>query len=156
MPVTVVEADELEALSPGALITAVSQLPQFYGNQTPNSGQLLRLARATASLNLRGLGVNRTLTLLNGRRVPSTSAFGGVDINLFPEAMIQSVETVTGGASAAYGTDAVAGVVNFILDTNFTGLDADRAGRHHRPRRRRELRLLVGLVPVSTLAIAAT
>jgi iron complex outermembrane receptor protein len=122
VPVTVVDAQEIETLSPGALITGVSQLPQFYGNQTPNSGNFF-LRSGYGSLNLRGLGVNRTLTLLNGRRVPSTSAFGGVDINLFPEAMIASVETTTGGASAAYGTDAVAGVVNFILDTNFSGLE---------------------------------
>ena len=123
VPVTVVAADELEALSPGALISGVSQLPQFYGNQTPNSGNFF-VRSGYGSLNLRGLGVNRTLTLLNGRRMVSTSAFGGVDINLFPEAMIQSVETTTGGASAAYGSDAVAGVVNFVLDTNFTGLAA--------------------------------
>ena len=122
VPVTVVGADELEALSPGALITAVTQLPQFYGSQTPNSGNFFTRS-GYGSLNLRGLGVNRTLTLLNGRRVPSTSAFGGVDINLFPEAMIQSVETTTGGASAAYGSDAVAGVVNFVLDTDFEGLE---------------------------------
>src|SRR5690606_22742022 len=50
-----------------------------------------------------------------------STAFGGVDINVFPEAMIERVETVTGGSSAAYGTDAVAGVTNFILDTDFTG-----------------------------------
>lgn len=122
VPVTVVDAEEIETLSPGALITGVSQLPQFYGNQTPNSGDFF-VRSGYGSLNLRGLGVNRTLTLLNGRRVPSTSAFGGVDINLFPEAMIASVETTTGGASAAYGTDAVAGVVNFTLNTDFTGLD---------------------------------
>jgi iron complex outermembrane recepter protein len=122
VPITVVDAQEIETLSPGALITGISQLPQFYGNQTPNSGNFFVRA-GYGTLNLRGLGVNRTLTLLNGRRVPSSSAFGGVDINLFPEAMIASVETTTGGASAAYGTDAVAGVVNFILDTNFTGLE---------------------------------
>ena len=127
VPVTVLAASEIEALSPGALITGVSQLPQFYGNQTPNSGNFFTRA-GYGSLNLRGLGVNRTLTLLNGRRVPSTSAFGGVDINLFPEAMIQSVETTTGGASAAYGSDAVAGVVNFTLNTNFTGLELSAQG----------------------------
>ena len=127
VPVTVVDAQEIETLSPGAMITGVSQLPQFYGNQTPNSGNFF-VRSGYGSLNLRGLGVNRTLTLLNGRRVPSTSAFGGVDINLFPEAMIRSVETTTGGASAAYGTDAVAGVVNFILDTKFTGLQANLEG----------------------------
>ncbi len=124
VPVTIVNAQEIETLSPGAMITGVSQLPQFYGNQTPNSGNFF-VRSGYGSLNLRGLGVNRTLTLLNGRRVPSTSAFGGVDINLFPEAMISSVETTTGGASAAYGTDAVAGVVNFILNTKYTGLQVN-------------------------------
>ncbi len=127
VPVTVVAAAEIETLSPGALITGVSQLPQFYGNQTPNSGNFF-VRSGYGSLNLRGLGVNRTLTLLNGRRVPSTSAFGGVDINLFPEAMIQSVETTTGGASAAYGSDAVAGVVNFVLDTDYEGLQFSAQG----------------------------
>ncbi len=127
VPVTVVGADELETLSPGALITGVSQLPQFYGNQTPNSGAFFTRA-GYGTLNLRGLGVNRTLTLLNGRRVPSSSAFGGVDINLFPEAAIRAVETTTGGASAAYGSDAVAGVVNFVLDTDFTGLEVSAQG----------------------------
>jgi len=127
VPVTVVAAAEIEALSPGALITGVSQLPQFYGNQTPNSGNFFTRS-GYGALNLRGLGVNRTLTLLNGRRVPSTSAFGGVDINLFPEAMIQSVETTTGGASAAYGSDAVAGVVNFVLDTDYEGLEFSAQG----------------------------
>lgn len=117
VPVTVVEAGEIEALSPGSLVMGLSQLPQFYGNQGPGSGS------TRATLNLRGLGVNRTLTLLNGRRVPGTTASGGADINLFPEALISAVETTTGGASAAYGTDAVAGVVNFVLDTRFDGFE---------------------------------
>ena len=97
VPVTVVSAEALETLSPGPIISGVSQLPQFYGNQTPNSGAFFTRS-GYGSLNMRGLGVNRTLTLLNGRRMPSTSAFGGVDINLFPEAMLSSVETTTGGA----------------------------------------------------------
>lgn len=117
VPVAVVNAAAIEALSPGSLVTGLSQLPQFYGNQTPTSGA------PRGSLNLRGLGLNRTLTLLNGRRVPATTANGGADITLFPESLIRAVETTTGGASAAYGTDAVAGVVNFILDTDFTGLE---------------------------------
>src|SRR5690606_24611786 len=91
-------------------------------NGTPGSGS------TRGTLNLRGLGLNRTLTLLNGRRVPGTTASGGADINLFPEALIRAVETTTGGASAAYGTDAVAGVVNFTLDTQFTGLELSAQG----------------------------
>ncbi|WP_305095581.1 TonB-dependent receptor domain-containing protein [Croceibacterium aestuarii] len=127
VPITVVDAEELEAMNPTSLIASVSNLPQFYGNQTPNNSNFF-VRGGTGNLNLRGLGVNRTLTLLNGRRFPSSSAFGGVDINLFPEAMIRSVETTTGGGSAAYGTDAVAGVVNFILDTDYTGFQVDLQG----------------------------
>ena len=123
-PVTAVKADALDAMDPSSLIASVSQLPQFYGNTTPNNSAFF-VRGGTGNLNLRGLGANRTLTLLNGRRFPSSSAFGGVDVNLFPEAMVSSVETVTGGASAAYGTDAVAGVVNFKLNTRFEGLTVD-------------------------------
>jgi len=127
IPITAVEAETLESMDPASLITSVSQLPQFYGNQTPNNSNFF-VRGGTGNLNLRGLGINRSLTLLNGRRMASSSAFGGVDINLFPEAMISGIETVTGGASAAYGTDAVAGVVNFIIDTNFTGLELELQG----------------------------
>ncbi|KPL68657.1 hypothetical protein SZ64_11420 [Erythrobacter sp. SG61-1L] len=127
VPVTAVQAEELEAMDPSSLIASVSQLPQFYANQTPGNAAFFTRS-GTGTLNLRGLGVNRTLTLLNGRRFPSSSAFGGVDINVFPEAMIKGIETVTGGASAAYGTDAVAGVTNFLLDTDFTGVQLDLQG----------------------------
>jgi outer membrane receptor protein involved in Fe transport len=131
-PVTAVAADQLDAMDPSSLIASVSQLPQFYGNTTPNNSAFF-VRGGTGNLNMRGLGANRTLTLLNGRRFPSSSAFGGVDINLFPEAMVSSVETVTGGASAAYGTDAVAGVVNFKLNTKFEGLTVDaQAGQTDR------------------------
>ena len=130
VPVTVVSADSIEALSPGALITGLGQLPQFYGNQTAAAGAGVTFFNRSGygSLNLRGLGVNRTLTLLNGRRLPSSSAYGGADVNMIPEAMITNVEITTGGASAAYGSDAVAGVVNFSLDTNFTGLEVSAQG----------------------------
>jgi outer membrane receptor protein involved in Fe transport len=127
VPVTAVEGEVLEAMDPSSLINSVSQLPQFIGNSTPNFSAFFTRG-GTGNLNLRGLGPNRTLTLLNGRRVPSNSASGGVDINLFPEAMIRSIETTTGGASAAYGTDAVSGVVNFLLDTDFEGLEIELQG----------------------------
>ena len=127
VPVTAVQAEELEAMDPASLIASVTQLPQYYGNQTPNNSAFFTRA-GTGTLNLRGLGVNRTLTLLNGRRFPASSAFGGVDVNMFPEAMIKGIETTTGGASAAYGTDAVAGVTNFLLDTDFEGLEVNVQG----------------------------
>lgn len=131
IPVTVVSAETLDAMGTSGLVEAVGTLPQFLGNQSASAVQVSGVggtgwfARGGyGNLDLRGLGINRTLTLLNGHRVVSSSPFGGVDINSFPEAAIQSVETVTGGASAAYGSDAVAGVANFILDQNFTGLRA--------------------------------
>ena len=127
VPVTALEADELEAMDPGSLIQSLNQLPQFYANETPNFSAFFARG-STSTLNLRGLGVNRTLTLINGRRVTSASAFGGVDVNMVPEAMIRGIESVTGGASAAYGTDAVAGVTNFLLDTDYTGLQIDLQG----------------------------
>ena len=120
-PVTAVQASELQSMSAGTLIDALIQLPPFFANQTPeqvNGGQ----NSGGSNLNLRGAGLNRTLVLLDGRRVVPTNRFGAVDVGMFPEELLRSVETVTGGASASYGTDAVAGVVNFMLDTNFDGV----------------------------------
>jgi iron complex outermembrane recepter protein len=122
-PVTTMSASELASMAPGNLIDALIQMPQFYANLTPdgaNGGQ----NAGGSNVNLRGAGTNRTLTLLNGRRVVSSNRFGTVDIGMFPEDLLRSVETVTGGASASYGTDAVAGVVNFILDTDYVGFKA--------------------------------
>jgi len=130
-PVTAVAAEELEALSPTTLISALSQLPQFYGNTTNDVRSGFFSSPGSGNLNLRGLntgGSGRTLTLLDGRRVVPATGFGSVDINILPQALISRVETVTGGASAAYGTDAVAGAVNFILDTNYTGWQASLQG----------------------------
>ncbi|GMG87276.1 TonB-dependent receptor domain-containing protein [Biformimicrobium ophioploci] len=76
----------------------------------------------TATVDLRGLGANRTLVLVNGTRMVPTTAGGVVDINQIPTALIKNVEVLTGGASAVYGTDAVAGVVNFILKDDFEGV----------------------------------
>jgi iron complex outermembrane receptor protein len=119
-PMTVMTGEELQNVAPANLIDGLSQMPQFYANQNPeqvNGGQ----NSGGSNVNLRGAGSNRTLTLLNGHRVVSSNRFGTPDVNLFPEDLLRSVETVTGGASASYGTDAVAGVVNFLLDTEFDG-----------------------------------
>lgn len=123
-PVTTVTSAELDRAAPGNLIDALTTLPQFFGNITPeqvtggqNSGG--------SNVNLRGAGVNRTLVLLDGRRVVPSNRFGTVDVSVFPESLVERVETITGGASASYGTDAVAGVVNFILDTDFEGFKAN-------------------------------
>lgn len=123
-PVTAVSSEELELAAPGNIVTALVQLPQFYNSSTTSDPSGFFVSPGAGNLNLRGLATDRTLVLLNGRRVVSSTRYGGTDINTFPEGMIRTVEAVTGGASAAYGTDAVAGVVNFVLDTDFTGLRA--------------------------------
>jgi outer membrane receptor protein involved in Fe transport len=124
-PVTVVTPTQLQLTSPTTLIEGMAELPQFYmSNTTTNTGGFFTTPGA-GTLNLRGLQGKRTLTLLSGRRVVSSTIYGGPDINLFPEKMLRTVETVTSGATATYGTDAVAGVVNFILDTDFTGVRGD-------------------------------
>src|SRR5688572_25887833 len=114
-PVTVVSREEVSVIAPTNLVEGLAELPQFYGsNTTQNPGNFF-VTEGAGSLNLRGLQSKRTLQLLNGRRVVQSTIFGGPDINLFPESVISSVETVTGGASEAYGTDAVAGRVNSSL-----------------------------------------
>ncbi|WCM25864.1 TonB-dependent receptor [Sphingomonas sp. QA11] len=126
-PVTIVSSDQLAQLSPSSAGEALARLPAFVGSQVTSKGgsssQLL--SGAQALLNLRGLGANRTLILLNGERLPATNVLGSVDTNVIPQALLQRIDVVTGGASSTYGSDAVAGVVNFILDTKFTGLKLD-------------------------------
>jgi outer membrane receptor protein involved in Fe transport len=124
-PVTVVTQEEISIIAPTNLIEGLSELPQFYLSSTTQSPSGFFTSDGAGSLNLRGLNSKRTLQLLDGRRVVQSTIFGGPDINLFPANVIRSIETVTGGATAAYGTDAVAGVVNFILDTNFEGFRAN-------------------------------
>jgi outer membrane receptor protein involved in Fe transport len=92
-------------------------------NDAPDTAASKSQSAGAANVNLRGLGANRTLVLLDGRRMVPSNRLGAVDINLFPEAMVERVEIVTGGASAVYGTDAVAGIVNFILKDDFEGFD---------------------------------
>lgn len=128
VPVTSMDVEEINNMSPTTLIAAMNTLPIFVNNESPNANSGFFARGGTGNLNLRGLGQNRTLTLLDGRRVAPSTAFGGADINLIPTAMLRGVENVTGGASAAYGTDAVAGVTNFLLNTNFTGIEVDVQG----------------------------
>lgn len=98
----------------------INSLPQAFGAQGSN---LANGATGTSSIDLRGLGATRTLTLLNGRRLPYGSLnTAAPDINFIPSALVKKVDILTGGASATYGSDAVSGVVNFVLDTDFEGL----------------------------------
>jgi outer membrane receptor protein involved in Fe transport len=118
-PVTAVDISELEVMAPGQLVDSLSQLPQFFNNQRPQTTGFP--SSGGSNVNLRGAGSSRTLVLLNGRRVPNANRFGAANVSAFPEGAISSIETVTGGASAAYGSDAIAGVVNFIMNTDFEG-----------------------------------
>jgi iron complex outermembrane receptor protein len=126
-PETVATTDRLQATTPTTLPDALNKLPQFAGSAT-NAGSANGTGGGPPSifvgnfLSLRSLGPVRTLILLDGRRVPPTTLNGQVDTNTLPEMLTQRVEVVTGGASAVYGSDAVTGVVNFILDHKFTGL----------------------------------
>jgi len=122
-PTTVLGDDLIEAKAPTTIIDALVTLPAFKNSSTAQTAGVGQAGSGGLSfVNLRGLGANRTLVLLDGQRfVPSTS-IATVDIGVLPTALIQRVDVVTGGASAAYGSDAVAGVVNFILDNRFTGL----------------------------------
>jgi outer membrane receptor protein involved in Fe transport len=122
-PVTVVSTEQLLQTVPSTVVAGLQQMPVFAGGRSPttnpgNSSQ----NNAFRTLNLRSLGANRTLVLFDGRRVPPTSPNGEVNADFVPSLLLQRVDVVTGGASAVYGSDAVAGVVNFVTDRSFNGL----------------------------------
>ena len=120
-PLTTISTEEMRTMAPTLIMDALTQLPQFRDNAQSQTGTIFTSGGGSNAVNLRGIGTNRTLTLLSGRRVVGSSQSGTVDIAMFPTSLIQRVEVVTGGASAAYGSDAISGVTNFILDTNFSG-----------------------------------
>ena len=123
-PVSVLRAEEIAADAPGSVAEFVMQLPSVQGSTTAStsSGSLSAGGAGVSALNLRDLGTGRTLVLFDGQRsVPSRST-GQVDTNTFPQPLVESVEIVTGGASSVYGSDAIAGVVNFKLDRDYTGI----------------------------------
>ena len=122
VPTTVVSAQEIMERNPTNIADYVNQLPSIGQGNSPRSTTLFANATGGANqISARGLGVVRTLVLLDGRRVVGSGLLPSVDINLLPQNLVQRVDVVTGGASAAYGSDAVAGVVNFILDTKYEG-----------------------------------
>jgi outer membrane receptor protein involved in Fe transport len=126
-PVTTVTSNELLATTPASIPEALNKLPIFTASFTPgnaNSGNGRGFGTPGYFLNLRNLGANRTLILQDGHRVPGTFYDTTVDVDMLPQMLINRVEVVTGGASAVYGSDAVTGVVNFILDKKFEGFKA--------------------------------
>lgn len=130
-PVTVVGTDDLLQTQPGAnLADALNVLPVFAGSRgagsNPSTAGSASGGNGSANqLNLRNLGIQRTLVLVDGVRIPPTLFNGSVDVDLIPQMLVQRVDVVTGGVSAVYGSDAVAGVVNYILDKKFNGLKVD-------------------------------
>lgn len=136
VPVTAVSTEELSDFDPGNTISAqLDALPQFFDTRTPQNaspgGGSSITGSPTAALNLRALGNNRTLVLLDGSRMVPTDKQGTVNADLFPSALVRSVDVVTGGASAAYGADAVGGVVNFVLDREFEGFEINAGFGQH-------------------------
>ena len=127
-PTTVLGEAEINAAAPNNIADLVNRMPSLAGSATPrtNLGQISNGGTGINALNLRNLGAQRTLILLDGKRVPvATINTGLVDVNFMPNMLIKRVDVVTGGASAAWGSDAVGGVVNFVLDTDFTGVKGD-------------------------------
>ena len=122
-PVTLIGADDIKAMGATSIDSVLQKMTATGGAMT-NPG-INNGSGGNASIDLRGLGSQRTLVLVNGRRMISsgTGAASTVDLNTIPVSMIKSVEVLKDGASAVYGTDAVAGVVNIILKDDFEGLD---------------------------------
>jgi len=124
-PITAVSAEQLQTTTPTTIPDALNKLPDFIGGSTPRSQGNGSGNGSGNTLNLRNLGAQRSLILVDGRRVAPTNAGGTVDVDALPQMLVSRVDVVTGGASAVYGSDAVAGVVNFILDKKFNGFKYD-------------------------------
>lgn len=125
-PLTIVTTEALLRQTPSNIADALNKLPQFQPSRSGQAGASSASSNNTANtLNLRNIGAQRNLVLFNGLRVPPTTSAGEVDINVLPQLLIQRVDVVTGGTSAIYGSDAVTGVINFVVDKKFDGVKLD-------------------------------
>src|SRR2546429_6289149 len=121
-PIVITTAQDLQQSGTVAIESALNQLPQFApAGTSANGGQG---TGGHATVNLHGLGSNRNLVLLGGRRLPLADILGDVGINFIPESILSSVQTITGGASAVYGSEVMAGVGNFITMSHLEGMAA--------------------------------
>jgi len=131
-PVTVVGADQLARDAHTDIGDVIRQLPAFGTSSGPNNSASANFIVSSTPgidvVNLRQLGVLRTLVLFDNQRVVASSVSGGVDLSTMPSSLVQRIDVVTGGASAAWGSDAVAGVVNVVLNKNFDGFAANVEG----------------------------
>jgi outer membrane receptor protein involved in Fe transport len=125
-PVATISAETLRATNTVTVESYLTESPQFVAGTTAttNNG-----ADGTATVDLRGLGSNRTLVLIDGKRMVPSSIGGSVDINAIPSILIKRIDVLTGGASSVYGADAIAGVVNFVLDDKFEGFKVDASSQ---------------------------
>ncbi|MEG0040465.1 MAG: TonB-dependent receptor, partial [Massilia sp.] len=122
-PVTVVNAKDIKLEGVRSVESLLNNLPQVFADQ---GGSVSNGSTGTATVNLRNFGADRTLVLVNGRRLPAGSPRNpAADLNQIPVGLVKRVEVLTGGAGAIYGSDAVAGVVNIIMDDNFQGVQID-------------------------------
>jgi outer membrane receptor protein involved in Fe transport len=127
-PLTVIGAQAITDRAPATIGEILQQIPSFAGIDSPNTAGVNSRGGGQINPDLRGLGATRTLVLINGRRNVPTAATGSVDLKVVPTLLVQRVEVVTGGASAAYGSDAVAGVVNIVLKDDLSGVEGTAQG----------------------------
>jgi outer membrane receptor protein involved in Fe transport len=121
-PIATIDSDTIAFSGQATLEETLNQMPQVvpdFGRTSNNPGD------GTARINLRGFGAGRTLVLLNARRLAPSGVGSAIDVNNLPQALVERAEIITGGASTVYGSDAVAGVVNFITRDDFSGLSID-------------------------------
>jgi len=124
----VVTAEDMRNLGVTSVAEMVNQLPSNVASQTPETRTDSNFNMGASIANLRGLNTSsgsRTLVLVDSNRFVSSNSGGSVDMNMIPTALVGRIETVTGGASATYGSDAMAGVVNVILDNSIEGIRVD-------------------------------
>lgn len=121
-PVSQTSSEQLDLLRAVSVEDFSSKLPQLAGGLTTSAAAVNGDALGAQTLDLRGLGQNRTLVLINGTRAVPFSFRNAVDVNFIPATLIRRVDVLTGGAAAVYGADAVSGVVNFIMKDRFDGL----------------------------------
>jgi iron complex outermembrane receptor protein len=125
-PVTAIGSADIRAQGVTRVEDMINSLPQAFAAQ---GGSISNGSNGTATVNLRGLGASRTLVLIDGRRLgpgnPSSATSAVADLNFIPSSLVERVDVLTGGASAVYGADAVAGVVNFIMKKDFEGVRVD-------------------------------
>lgn len=125
-PLTVISGDGLVNAGVVNVADLLHQMPNTLVGLSPETTNNTIFASGLNNTDLRGLGSNRTLVLVNGRRfIAGAPGSGAVDLNNIPTAMIERVEITTGGASAVYGSDAVAGVVNIVTKKSFDGVELD-------------------------------